>query len=389
MSKSDLASLGRELGENAPGTGRERADNALKTAETGPYLPVRAGMLSHTVLNRTAILAFAVVVLFAVSVLLGSYTVTIPDFFKILFAHLTGGQKIPGASFIVMENKLPRAVIGTMIGAAFGLAGGLFQTMLRNPLASPDVIGISYGASAAAVTAIVVFGASGAVVSGAALAGALGVAALIYGISRGGSLGSGGGNSGNAAGSRLILAGVGVAAALHAVVSFLMTRADIRTAADALVWLNGSLNSASWDRAGVLSLALLVLVPAVAALSGPLCILELGDDAAAGLGIRVGFTRLAVVVVAVALAAVATAAAGPVAFVAFLAGPIARRFTAKASLPASAFVGALIVLAADYFAANFAPLLLGGTVLPVGVITGALGAPFLLWLLVTSNRKDA
>ncbi|WP_028272382.1 FecCD family ABC transporter permease [Arthrobacter sp. UNC362MFTsu5.1] len=347
-------------------------------------MPVRA-----TAVNRTAVLAFAVVVLFAVSVLLGSYTVTIPDFVKILLAHLTGGQKIPGASFIVMENKLPRAVIGTMIGAGFGLAGALFQTMLRNPLASPDVIGISYGASAAAVTAIVVFGASGAVVSGAALAGALGVAALIYAISRGGSLRSGGGNRGNAAGSRLILAGVGIAAALHAVVSFLMTRADIRTAADALVWLNGSLNSASWDRAGVLALALLVLIPAAAALSGPLRILELGDDAAAGLGIRVGVTRLAVVVVAVALAAVATAAAGPVAFVAFLAGPIARRFTAKASLPASAFVGALIVLAADYFAANIAPLLLDGTVLPVGVVTGALGAPFLLWLLVTSNRKDA
>lgn len=384
MSRSDLASVGRELGENAPGTERERADNALKTAKTGHYLPVRA-----TAVNRTAVLAFAVVVLFAVSVLLGSYTVTIPDFVKIVLAHLTGGQKIPGASFIVMENKLPRAVIGTMIGAGFGLAGALFQTMLRNPLASPDVIGISYGASAAAVTAIVVFGASGAVVSGAAVAGALGVAALIYAISRGGSLGSGGGNRGNAAGSRLILAGVGIAAALHAVVSFLMTRADIRTAADALVWLNGSLNSASWDRAGVLALALLVLIPAAAALSGPLRILELGDDAAAGLGIRVGFTRLAVVVVAVALAAVATAAAGPVAFVAFLAGPIARRFTAKASLPASAFVGALIVLAADYFAANIAPLLLDGTVLPVGVVTGALGAPFLLWLLVTSNRKDA
>jgi iron complex transport system permease protein len=384
VSRSDLASVGRELGDNAPGTERERADNALKTAKTGHYLPVRA-----TAVNRTAVLAFAVVVLFAVSVLLGSYTVTIPDFVKILLAHLTGGQKIPGASFIVMENKLPRAVIGTMIGAGFGLAGALFQTMLRNPLASPDVIGISYGASAAAVTAIVVFGASGAVVSGAALAGALGVAALIYAISRGGSLGSGGGNRGNAAGSRLILAGVGIAAALHAVVSFLMTRADIRTAADALVWLNGSLNSASWDRAGVLALALLVLIPAAAALSGPLRILELGDDAAAGLGIRVGFTRLAVVVVAVALAAVATAAAGPVAFVAFLAGPIARRFTAKASLPASAFVGALIVLAADYFAANIAPLLLDGTVLPVGVVTGALGAPFLLWLLVTSNRKDA
>lgn len=370
-------------------TKRELADNALKTAKTGDYLPVRASLLSRTLLNRTAVLALGLVVLFAATVLLGSYTVTIPDFFRILIAHLTGGERIPGASFIVMENKLPRAVIGIMIGTAFGLSGGLFQTMLRNPLASPDVIGISYGASAAAVTAIVVFGATGPAVSGAALGGALGIAALIYAISRGPSLGSGGGNRGNAAGSRLILAGVGIAAALHAVVNFLMTRADIRTAADALVWLNGSLNSANWERAGMLALALLVLLPAVIALAGPLRILELGDDAAAGLGIRVGFTRLAVVITAVGLAAVATAAAGPVSFVAFLAGPIARRFTKKASLPASALVGALIVLAADYFAANLAPLLLDGTVLPVGVVTGALGAPFLLWLLVTANRKDA
>jgi len=337
-------------------------------------------------LNRTAVLAAAVVVMFFVSVLLGSYTVTVPDFFTIVTNHLTGGPKIPGASFIVMESKLPHAVTGTMIGVAFGLAGALFQTMLRNPLASPDVIGISSGASAAAVVAIVVFGASGATVSGVALAGALAVAVLIYAISSGRNRGPG---RGNAAGNRLVLAGVGIAAALQAVVGFLMTRADIRTAADALVWLNGSLNSATWERAGVLFLALAVLVPAVVFIAGPLRILELGDDAAAGLGLRVAATRLALVVIAVSLAAVATAAAGPVAFVAFLAGPIARRFTGRPGLPASALVGALIVLAADYFAANLAPLLLGGTVLPVGVVTGALGAPFLLWLLVTTNRKDA
>jgi iron complex transport system permease protein len=325
--------------------------------------------------------------MFAVYVLLGSYTVTIPDFFKIVIAHLTGGEKIPGASFIVMEHKLPRAAVGTLIGVAFGLAGALFQTMLRNPLASPDIIGISYGASAAAVTAIVVFGAGGAVVSWAALGGALGVAAIIYAISRG--TGSGAGNRGSAAGNRLVLAGVGIAAALHAVVNFLMTRADIRTAAEALVWLNGSLNSANWERTTILAASLLVLVPAVVALAGPLRILELGDDAAAGLGIKVNAARLGLVLTAVGLAAVATAAAGPVAFVAFLAGPISRRVVRKSSLPASAFTGALIVLAADYIASNIAPVILDGTVLPVGVITGALGAPFLLWLLVTANRKDA
>lgn len=354
---------------------------------TPPWYRPAAGSTGRAVLPRTALLAAAVVVLFAVSILLGSYTVTIPDFFKILTAHFTGDGRIPGASFIVMESKLPRAAIGAMIGVAFGLAGALFQAMLRNPLASPDIIGISYGASAAAVTAIVVFGASGAVVSGAALCGALGVAALIYAISNGGALGGSG--RGDAAGNRLILAGVGIAAALHAAVSFLLTRADIRTAAEALIWLNGSLNSAGWERAGVLALALVVLLPAVAALAGPLRILELGPDTAAGLGIRVGVTRLALVAVAVSLAAAATAAAGPVSFVAFLAGPIARRFTGRSSLPASALVGALIVLAADFLAVNAAPLLLDGTVLPVGVVTGALGAPFLLWLLATTNRKDA
>ena len=338
--------------------------------------------------SPTFFLGLALLIMFSVYVLLGSYTVTIPDFVTIVLNHLTGGEKIPGASFIVMEHKLPRAVTGTMIGVAFGLAGGLFQTMLRNPLASPDIIGISSGASAGAVTAILVFGASGAVVSAASLCGALGVATIIYAISRSGP-GASGGSRGNAAGNRLILAGVGVAAALQAVINFLMTRSDIRVAADALIWLNGSLNSADWEKAGVLGMSLLILVPAVIALAGPLRILELGDDTAAGLGITVNAARLGLVLTAVGLAAVATAAAGPVAFVAFLAGPLARRLVRKPSLLASALVGALIVLLADFFAANIAPVILDGTVLPVGVVTGALGAPFLLWLLVTSNRKEA
>ncbi|WP_442859234.1 FecCD family ABC transporter permease [Arthrobacter sp. CAN_A1] len=306
--------------------------------------------------------------LFSVTVLLGTYTVTIPDFFRIL-----GGADIPGATFIVMENKLPRAVIGVLIGVAFGLAGTIFQTMLRNPLASPDIIGITYGASASAVAAIVLFGAAGVTVSLSALVGALAVAAAIYLLSRRGSV----------AGYRLILVGIGFAAVMHALVSFLLTRTDIRTASDALVWLNGSLNSSNWDRATILLLAMAVLVPIAAVLSRGLRGLELGDDTAASLGIRVEPSRLALITVGVALAAVATAAAGPVAFVAFLAGPIARRLVKGAvSLTAAGLVGAVIVLGADFVAANMIP----GVSLPVGVVTGVLGAPFLLWLLVTANR---
>jgi len=328
-----------------------------------------------------AALAGAVVVLFAVNVLLGTYTVTIPDFFRILTGHFTG-ETIPGASFIVMENKLPRAVTGTLIGIAFGISGAVFQTMLRNPLASPDIIGISYGASAAAVTAIVAFGAAGTTVAVSALAGALGVALLIYLLA-----GRSSGRTASVAGSRLILVGIAFAAVMHALVSFLLTRSDVRTASEALVWLNGSLNSSNWERAGVLAVSLLVLLPAAAALAGNLRGLELGDDAAAGLGVRVEASRLGLMLTGVALAAVATAAAGPAAFIAFLSGPIARRLLRGAtSLPAAALVGAVIVLAADFAAANLAPLLWDGASLPVGVVTGALGAPFLLWLLVAANR---
>ncbi|AUZ89271.1 FecCD family ABC transporter permease [Arthrobacter sp. TmT3-37] len=318
---------------------------------------------------RLAAVGAVVVVLFAANVLLGSYTVTIPDVFRIL-----GGADIPGASFIVMENKLPRSVIGVLVGVCFGLAGAVFQTMLRNPLASPDIIGISYGASASAVTAIVLFGAAGAAVSLSALVGAMVVAAAIYLISR----------RGGVAGYRLILVGIGFAAVLHALVNFLITRTDLRTASEALLWLNGSLNSSNWDRAAVLVAALVVLLPAAAVLSRSLQGLVLGDDAAAGLGLRVEASRLGLMSTAVALAAVATAAAGPVASVAFLSGPIARRLLGnRPSLVMAALVGAGIVLGADFIAANLIP----GASLPVGVVTGALGAPFLLWLLATANRS--
>ena len=318
---------------------------------------------------RLATVAGVVAILFAVNILLGSYTVTIPDFFRIV-----GGADIPGASFIVLENRLPRAVIGLLIGMAFGIAGTVFQTMLRNPLASPDIIGISYGASASAVTAIVLFGAAGAAVSLSALIGAMVVAAAIYLISR----------RGGVAGYRLILVGIGFAAVLHALVTFLLTRADLRTASEVVLWLNGSLNSSTWDRVTVLVVCLVVLFPAAVVLARSLQGLELGDDAAAGLGIRVEAARLGLLFTAVALTAVATAAAGPVAAVAFLSGPIARRLLGnRPSLVMASLVGAVIVLGSDFVAANLIP----GTSLPVGVVTGALGAPFLLWLLATANRS--
>lgn len=336
--------------------------------DEAPKLPKRNDLRTQRAVKLGG-LALLIVALSAVTILLGRYTVTIPDFFRIV-----AGADIPGASFIVMENRLPRVFIGVLIGAAFGMAGAIFQTMLRNPLASPDIIGISYGASASAVFAIVLLGASGLVLSGFAMIGALAVALAIYFISR----------RGGVAGYRLILVGIGFSAVLQSVVSFLLTRTDINVASDALVWLNGSLNSSNWDRVTVLAIAMVVLTPAVVVLSRSLRGLELGDDTAAGLGVNVERSRLALIVTGVLLAAVATAAAGPVAFIAFLSGPIARRFLGGyRPLLSAALVGAVIVLGADFAGANLIP----GVSLPVGVITGVLGAPFLLWLLATSNRS--
>jgi len=297
---------------------------------------------------------------FAARVLLGDFTFTIPDFFRILF-----GEEIPGASFILMESKLPRAVLGVLVGVAFGVGGAIFQTTLRNPLASPDIIGVSLGASAAAVFAIVALDQSGTSVSVAAIVGALGIAAVVRLV------------AGQGAGFRLVLVGIGVAAALLSVIQYLFTRADVYDAQLVLRWLTGSVSGADWPTIRLLALCLLVLLPVMVWLARSLRITELGDDAAAGLGVTPRRTDI-VLLMAVVLTAVGVAAAGPIAFVSFLAGPIARALNGgRTTLLGAALVGATVVVAGDYVA----DYLLADINFPVGVVTGAFGAPFLLWLL--------
>jgi iron complex transport system permease protein len=272
---------------------------------------VRTARRAWTTRLRTtwALLAVAVLVVFAVDVLLGRYPVPLPDLVRI-----ASGEVVPPTSFILLQDKLPRAVVGLLVGLAFGASGATFQTMLRNPLASPDVLGVTSGASAFAVFAIVVLGVTGRDVSWWALGGAGVVAVALHVLSRG------------VAGQRLVLAGIGLAAVLTAVTSHLLARSTIRTAAEVLVWLNGSLSSSTWDRATDLALALAVLLPALAWLSrgldglGPRRRHRVGPRrpacAAPGSGLLPGLGGAR---------GVATAAAGPVAFVAFLSGPIARR----------------------------------------------------------------
>ncbi len=303
-------------------------------------------------------------------VLLGEYTVTVVDFVRILRGETLDAA--PGASFIVMEAKLPRALIGALAGGAFGAAGAMFQTTLRNPLASPDIIGISLGASAAAVTALTFFDAQGFVVPLAALVGALAVSVVMYLVARGTSL----------AGQRMVLVGIGVAALLASVISFVMTRTSIQDAQAALVWLTGSLNRATWPLIGMLALGIAVLVPALALNARRMRLAELGDELSTTLGSPASGARLGLLI-AVALSAFATAATGPISFVAFLAGPISRRLNGgRPTLWAAALVGAVIVVASDYLGDYLIP----DVNLPVGVVTGALGAPLMLAVVIAAGR---
>lgn len=356
-----------------PAAGRPATDGRPDADVSTPTAPGNAGTVAdgaprrrRTVLTASAA-CLLVLALVIVRVLVGTPFVYLDQALRVI-----GGETIPGISFIVMENRLPTAVVALLAGMAFGLSGTVFQTLLRNPLASPDVIGVTLGASAGAVIAMSYFQADGKALFWFALLGGLLTSVLILSVSGAGRPGAAG-----AVDNRFVLVGIGVAAALGALISYLLTRLSLQSAGDAMHWMIGSLSTSTWDRVAVLALALAVLIPALALLVNRLRILQLGDDTATSLGLSVPRTRIALILVAVTLSALTVAVTGPLSFVAFLAGPIARMLAGRPSFPLAAAVGAVIVLVADIAGQN----LFGATELPAGVITGALGAPFLLWML--------
>ncbi|SCD89578.1 iron complex transport system permease protein [Streptomyces sp. TverLS-915] len=378
--RAESAGRGAEGG----GRGAGRAEGAA-SARTAAAAPVRSDPALLAEARRAVsgvrrrgrvralwtggVLAVLVFALLCLSLCVGDYVLPLGDVLGALFG---GGDA--GAHFVVIELRLPRALLALLVGAAFGMAGGLFQTVLRNPLASPDVIGISSGASAAAVLGSLVLSFSGLALSGAALFGALAAGTLIYALSwRGGVVGA-----------RFVLIGIGVGTGLLSVLSYLLTTADVDEAQEAFLWMTGSLNGRSWTQFWPLLWLLVVLVPLTLAAARALPALSLGDDTAAGLGSRVGRQRLALLACGTVLAGAATAAAGPVAFVAFVAAPVARMLLPGrgAVLPHAALTGALLVLLADFAAQHAIP----GIQFPVGIVTSLVGAPYLLWLLARANR---
>jgi len=284
------------------------------------------------------------------------------------------------AELVVHELRLPRALVAILVGFALGMAGAVFQAVTRNPLAGPDLIGISAGAGAGAVLAILLGGVGtgqsstyGAVPLGAVV-GALATAAVIYLLAfRGGTI----------TGYGFVLVGIAVNGMLAAFTRWMLARIDVDAATRATAWLTGSLDGREYTHVRWMVYALIVLVPLTVALVRPYRMLQFDDDLAAGLGMPVARSRVLLLILATGLTAVATACAGPVVFVALAAPQIARRLSGAPGLPlvTSGLVGAALVALADVVARTAFP-----EQLPVGIVTGAVGAPYLLWLLARNNR---
>ena len=294
---------------------------------------------------------------------------------------LLGAESGP-EGFIVTTLRLPRVLTGALVGLTLGVAGALTQTFTRNPLGTPDIIGVTSGASVGAVAAIVLGGGSysvsSAVLGGgiplAATLGALVAAVVVYGL----------GWRGGVQSYRLVLVGIGVGATLDAVTSYLLVRAKITVATAASQLLVGSLSSTSWSSVWPLLIVAAVAVPLALATSAALGVGQLGDEVATGVGLGVQRHRLLVIGLAVVLTAAAVSAAGPVGFVAFVVPQIGLRLagTNRPPLLLAGALGAVLVLAADLLARSAFPWQV-----PVGIVTTVIGAPYLIWLLVR-HRKE-
>ncbi|MFD5058917.1 MULTISPECIES: FecCD family ABC transporter permease [unclassified Streptomyces] len=345
------------------GTGAVRSVRAVRT---GGGLSFRVDIRALVV-----IVVLAAVAAGAAIVLIGSgdYAMTPGEVVSTLFGHGTFQQE-----FIVTDLRLPRVLVGLLVGAALGVGGAVFQTVSRNPLGSPDVLGFGQGATVGALMVIVLSQGGAAAVAGGAVVGGLVTGVVVYLVAwkRG------------MHGYRLVLVGIGSAAMLTAAAQYLITKANLVDATRAVVWMTGSLDGRDWAQVWPLLVVCGLLIPLVLGHGRALRMMEMGDDAAYALGVRVERTRLVLMGCAVLLVAVATAAAGPITFVSLSAPQLARRLTRSPgpNLAPAAFMGAALLLVADWIAMDA----FGDRQLPVGVVTGVLGGCYLLWLLVSERR---
>ena len=348
---------------DAVGSGDVRARTTLRGARVMRLGPVSLLVRTRALLT-TLVLLGLVAVLAAYALSVGTFRLHVAEVVQILLGNGGGvGERI------VMNIRLPRVLTGVFAGAALGASGAVFQSVSRNALGSPDVIGFTTGAATGAIAQIVIFGGSAVAVALSAVVTGLFTAAVVYLLA----------SKGGRTGYRLILIGIGVGSILGALNGLMLVRGDLDDAISANLWLAGSLNARTWVHVWPVLVGVVVLVPLVAVLSRRLSMIEMGDDVARQLGVRVERTRLSAVFLAVLLAALATAAAGPIAFVALAAPQLYGRLARMSDLAVfgSASMGALLLIVAD-LTSQLLPL---GLTLPIGRMTGIIGGIYLIWLL--------
>ena len=334
----------------------------------------RYGIISSILHKRVVILSgvsvLAILILGFIGLIVGDYPIPAN---KAIATALWDRNSEYG--FIVNTLRFPRITVAVLAGICFATSGAIFQSLINNPLVSPDIIGVNNGA---AVFAVILLATGGTVpyLPIAAFIGAVLAAALVYVLSwkRG------------VSGSRLVLVGIGVNAVLGAVITFIQVRFPIERVMAAARWQAGSLFGSSWNDARTLSIGLIFLLPTAFLLTNRLRVLQLGDEVAVALGSSVERDRFALLSVGAALAAVAVAVVGPLGFVALLVPQVTRAvigtFTGG-SLIFTGLLGGVFLLGADIIGQRlFAPV-----TLPAGIITAALGAPYFLIILVRYNRE--
>ncbi|WP_435813432.1 FecCD family ABC transporter permease [Streptomyces zhihengii] len=336
-------------------------------------LVLRYGPIAVRLQWRTAVvctvLAAVAAALAVLALMTGSYGLSPGQALSALTGRETGFVQE-----LVVEWRLPRVVAALMFGAALGVSGAVFQSLLRNPLADPGIMGFTQGSYTGALIVILVVNGTYTQLAGGALLGGMATAVAVYLLAyrRG------------VKGFRLIVVGIAVSAMLDSLNTWLILKADLDDAMGAAAWGAGSLNGVSWNQVAVGGACIAVLLLSAGILSRPLGQMQLGDEVAASQGVRVAPARLGLMLVGVALTATVTAASGPILFVSLVAPQIGRRLarTAGITLAPAAFVGALLCLASDYLAQHVAP-----TPLPVGIITVVLGGGYLGYLLFTEARR--
>lgn len=338
--------------------------SALRTETLARLLADRRARSRRTVLT-VAVLAVLLTGLLVASVLLGGVGRVDPaDVLPAAFGMRTGL-----ADYMIFRIRVPRALAALLSGALFGLAGALYQRLIRNPLATPDIVGISAGAGAGATTVLLFAPALPLGAPLAAVAGSLVLLAAVYVLSLRGGLNT----------YRLVLVGIGLSGVCTAYTNYLFSVADQHSIAVAMRWLIGSVNGVDWTGVSTLAIGLVVCALCAARLGRPLGSMSLGDELATGLGTSVPAARVAVLALGAGAAALATSVVGPIGFVSLISGPIAARLVgADRAFGLAPFVGAALVLGADVLAQN-APLI---SPVPTGVLTALLGAPYFVWLIL-------